>query len=125
MGKKEIIIAEDDNLIRQVLEEALTDLGHQVTATKDGEELLRAVDAALARGKPPDLITLDVNMPNISGLEAARRLAANKTTQDIPRFFITTSPEPDQLPELEKLSRKIIRKPFNLYTLDDELGQAA
>ena len=67
-----VLVAEDDPLIALALSERLRALGHEpIGPAGDGEEAVE-----LARQSRPDLYLFDIEMPNIDGLEAAKRLAA-------------------------------------------------
>jgi len=62
-----VLIAEDEALIRMDLREMLTEQGHEVVGeARDGAEAV-----ALARGLAPDVVFMDINMPVMSGIEAA------------------------------------------------------
>ena len=82
--KTRILIADDEALIRQDLKEMLTEAGYDVVAeAKDGYHALE-----LAKMTIPDLMVLDIKMPNINGLEAAEEIqvALNKR---IPTIILT------------------------------------
>ena len=65
-----ILIAEDETIIRLDLRQLLERAGYEVVAeAKDGEEAV-----ALARSQEPELAILDVKMPKLDGIEAARRI---------------------------------------------------
>ena len=65
-----ILIAEDETIIRLDLKQLLERAGYDVVAeAKDGEEAV-----ALARSEQPELAILDVKMPKLDGIEAARRI---------------------------------------------------
>ncbi|MGZ4397526.1 MAG: response regulator [Gaiellaceae bacterium] len=67
-----MIVADDDDAVRAVLSEVLDDAGFDVVgAAADGTELV-----ALAASLRPDAIVLDVRMPRMGGIEAARRIRA-------------------------------------------------
>jgi two-component system, response regulator PdtaR len=69
-----ILVAEDETIIRLDLEKTLTGAGFEVcAAVKDGEEAVE-----LARREQPDLAILDVKMPRLDGIEAARRILAER-----------------------------------------------
>ena len=71
-GRRRVVIAEDEALIRLDLKETLDELGYEVVGEAgDGE---RAV--ALARELRPDLVILDVKMPVLDGITAAQRIAS-------------------------------------------------
>src|ERR671932_1993850 len=65
-----ILVAEDETIIRLDLRQLLEGAGHEVVAeARDGEEAI-----ALAREHEPDLAIMDVKMPRLDGIEAARRI---------------------------------------------------
>jgi AmiR/NasT family two-component response regulator len=65
-----ILVAEDETIIRLDLKEMLARAGYDVCAeARDGEEAI-----ALARAEEPDLAIMDVKMPKVDGIEAARRI---------------------------------------------------
>jgi two-component system, response regulator PdtaR len=69
-----ILVAEDETIIRLDLEKTLEDAGFEVCASaKDGEEAVE-----LSRAERPDLAILDVKMPRLDGIEAARRILAER-----------------------------------------------
>lgn len=88
--KTKILIADDEALIRQDLKEMLTEAGYVVVAeAKDGYHALE-----LAKLTLPDLMILDIKMPNINGIEAAEeiQLALNKR---IPTIILTAYNQPE------------------------------
>jgi CheY-like chemotaxis protein len=76
---KRILIVEDNELNRDVLSRRLRREGFEVQAAADGLDGLTAAQADL-----PDLILLDLSMPEIDGWECARRLKADTSTRAIP-----------------------------------------
>ena len=69
MADGRILIADDEDGLRWVLEKGFRGAGYQVTAVKDGTAALRESEA-----QPFDLILLDIRMPGLDGNEVARRL---------------------------------------------------
>ena len=89
-NKTRILIADDEALIRQDIKEILTEAGYDVDAeAKDGHHALE-----LAKLTIPDLMILDIKMPNINGLEAAEEIqvALNKR---IPAIILTAYNQPE------------------------------
>ena len=73
---------------------------------------------ALARRQPPDLIVLDVMMPELDGYEVCRRLKADPATRDIPVLFLTALTQPeDETRGFECGGADFIHKPFNPATV--------
>jgi AmiR/NasT family two-component response regulator len=69
-----VLIAEDETIIRLDLRDLLERAGHEVCAeARDGEEAV-----ALAQSEQPELAILDVKMPRLDGIEAARRILADR-----------------------------------------------
>lgn len=87
--KSEVILLVDDtpdNLL--VLFSYLEDQGFKVLLAEDGESALQ-----IAQTQTPDLILLDVLMPNVDGFETCRRLKAKPATREIPIIFLTALSE--------------------------------
>ena len=81
-GALRILIAEDETIIRLDLRELLEQAGFEVVAeARDGEEAVE-----LARSAAPDLALLDVKMPRVDGIEAARRILGERA---IPIVMVT------------------------------------
>ena len=70
-GRERILIAEDDEAVRHLVEQVLRQAGYQVLVARDGKE---AVSAVLGLGSPPDLVVTDVIMPGMNGIDVVRRL---------------------------------------------------
>ena len=73
MNTGRILIADDEDSLRWVLEKGFRGAGHQVTAVKDGTAALREIEA-----EPFDLILLDVRMPGIDGLSLLKQVRARR-----------------------------------------------
>lgn len=91
----EILIADDEPIIRMGLSTLLQELGHRVTAASNGREALR-----LARRQAFDLAILDVKMPYTDGLQAAATLAR---TSPLPIILLTAFSEQDLIEEASDL----------------------
>lgn len=81
---KRILIIEDNDLNMRLLKDVLEAHGYCIAAAAEGG---RAVD--IARQFQPDLILLDIQLPDISGLEACRRLKKDPDTKSIPVVAVT------------------------------------
>jgi two-component system, OmpR family, response regulator MtrA len=84
MSAPHVLLAEDDEDVRGLAELVLRREGFDVTAVADGQA---ALDAAAER--TPAVAVLDVSMPRVDGLEAARRLRERPETSAIPIMLLT------------------------------------
>lgn len=79
-----VLVAEDDLEIAGLLRKALTGAGYRIALAYDGEEALR-----LALGQKPDLVILDVMMPQMNGWEVCKALRARQEFQDVGILMLT------------------------------------
>ncbi len=79
-----VMAVDDDHVIRGLLEVNLEMEGHDVVTAVDGQEALDKV-----REAKPDLILLDVMMPNVNGWQVVEALKADEATRDIPIVFLS------------------------------------
>jgi len=79
-----VLIVDDAQVDRRNLERIVTGAGHRVLLAETGEE-----GVARARSDKPDVILMDVNMPELDGFAATRQLKADASTKDIPVVFVT------------------------------------
>ncbi len=83
-SKKKILIVDDEQDIRTYLATLLGDHGYETILAKDGEEAWREVEAI-----PPDLITLDISMPEKSGVKFYRDIKTDNRWKKIPIIIVT------------------------------------
>lgn len=114
MNQKTILIADDEPYLLIILEKALADEGYTVVAAKNGEEALD-----MATNFCPDLIILDVSMPDMQGGEVAGHLRDNPETADIPIMFLTALLSKDQEEREGSIigGHKFMAKPYELEEL--------
>ncbi len=79
-----ILIADDEQDIRDLLTFTLKFAGHEVVAASNGEEAVQ-----LAQSEKPELVLLDVRMPKMNGYEACRRIKADPQLKDTPVLFVS------------------------------------
>lgn len=83
-----ILIADDNEQNRELLEAYLSDEGHEIMMSEDGQQ---TVEMALA--EQPDLILLDIMMPKLSGYEVCQKLRAEPLAANIPILMVTALKE--------------------------------
>jgi len=105
----QILIAEDDQDILELLEITLNYGWHSVVAVSDGEELLEKLNTV-----SPDLILMDVKMPVMSGIDACLRLKANPATKNIPIVFLSAKGQEAEIKAgLDAGADAYLLKPFD------------
>jgi two-component system, OmpR family, response regulator len=120
MQLERILYVEDDADIREVASMALEVVGgFEVRPCSSGAEALGCV-AQFA----PQLIVLDVMMPEMDGPATLKALQANPGTARIPVIFMTAKVQPSEIAEFLELGAKdVVAKPFDPMTLSDLLRQ--
>jgi PleD family two-component response regulator len=105
-----ILIVDDTPANLKVLISMLSEQGHRVRPAINGNLALTAAQKA-----PPDLILLDISMPDMDGYEVCRRLKADEITRDIPVIFISALNEPlDKVKAFTVGGVDYITKPFHV-----------
>jgi DNA-binding response OmpR family regulator len=82
--RKKILIVDDEEDIRMYLSALLQDQGYETIVAKDGEEAWKQMEA-----RSPDLITLDISMPEKSGIKFYREMKAHERWKQIPIIIVT------------------------------------
>lgn len=104
-----IAIADDDDLVVELLTFKLQQRGHTVAVLQDGEEVLRHM-----AGSPPDLLILDFQLSAISSAEIIRTLHGNASTKDLPIIVLSSAwREQDVLDALSAGVSDFMTKPFS------------
>ncbi len=114
---KKILVIDDEPMVIRMAEAALTSRGFTVVSAPNGYEGIIA-----ARGQKPDLILLDVVMPDVDGYEVARRLRKDERTAHIPIIHLSAVGDYDkQLQAMEDGSMDYITKPIKPSELADRV----
>ncbi|WAS06708.1 PAS domain S-box protein [Gloeomargaritales cyanobacterium VI4D9] len=114
-ANKHILIVDDDTHIRELLKQELTQAGYQVQEARNGVEAIKQV--GMMR---PDLIILDVMMPEVDGFDVAAALKKNPTTANIP--IIILSIVEDRQKGYRLGVERYITKPFLMDNLLQEVN---
>ncbi|TAN65754.1 MAG: diguanylate cyclase [Methylobacter sp.] len=108
INRQRILVVDDEKFNRQLLSELLLP-DYEVFLAKDGKQAIACARAT----PPPDLILLDVIMPDMDGYEVLRRLRADERTCDIPVIFVTgLNEEEDEAKGLNMGAVDYVLKPF-------------
>jgi two-component system cell cycle response regulator DivK len=118
MRKKALVV--DDNENNLMLEKDLLEVaGFEVFEAKNA-----STGIAIARKEKPDIIIMDVRLPDMRGSEAARILRQDKETHDIPIVFVTASVMAEGKEEIKAITNTgFIGKPLNTRTFAKEISQ--
>jgi two-component system OmpR family response regulator len=119
MNKGRALVVDDAADIRLLAELVLTMAGFTVTAVSGGSEALRVL---IVDGDLPDVVLLDVQMPDVDGWETLRRLRQHPTTADLPVVLCTVKGLPeDTLKGWSLGCDGYLGKPFDIGGLVEEL----
>jgi DNA-binding response OmpR family regulator len=110
---RQILVADDDPIVRRFLAALLSDAGYEVTVAEDGEQALQKI-----REINPDMIILDLVMPYRDGFDVCREVRRNPGTENVPIIILSMKDrEADVLRCFEIGADEFIRKPFNALEL--------
>jgi CheY-like chemotaxis protein len=115
-----ILVADDNAQVRDLLELLLEDAGHQVTLCADGSEVLPA-----SRAQRPDVVLLDLNMPDVDGFTALEQLRKDEQLRKVPVIIVTAAGRPDQMTRARDLgATDFIVKPWKDFEVEDRVDLA-
>lgn len=107
---KKVLIVEDNDLNLKLLNDLLEYHGYVIFTTRRGETALD-----IARQHKPDLILMDIQLPDITGFEATSRLKADEQTRTIPIIAVTAfAMSGDRAKILASGCDDYVAKPFNV-----------
>ena len=110
-----ILIVDDSPSQLLGIQRIVEKLGHQILTATDG-----AAGVETAKAELPDLILMDVVMPNLNGFQATRTLARDEATRHIPVILVTTKDQDtDRMWGMRQGAKAYITKPFS----EDELSE--
>lgn len=103
-----ILVVDDDEDIRGLVQARLRAAGHLVVAASSGPEALGVV----AERGAPDLAVLDVSMPEMTGLDLLRELRAREGMTQLPVIFLSAKVQEDDVEAGRSLGATYLTKPF-------------
>ena len=114
--KKQVLLADDDTLTRQLMGHALRECGYEVIEAADGHEAYRQVQV-----HAPSVVLLDINMPGMNGLEFLDRLRRIPRRKDVPVIMITASSDKEEILRAANLGIEdyILKTNFSVESLLD------
>lgn len=115
---KKILIIEDEEILTDLLEKKLTQVGYDVSVAEDGVEGINQVEKSV-----PDLILLDIVMPKMGGFEVMKELQKKEEFAKIPIIIISNSGQPVELDLAQKLGAKdwLIKTDFDPQEVLDKV----
>ena len=108
MAKQKILIAEDEESLLKLESILLTSKGYDVRGVSNGQQALDAIAE-----ERPDLVLLDIMLPEIDGFEVCQRIKDDPETKDIPVIMLTAKKSREDMARGEKVGADwYITKPF-------------
>jgi DNA-binding response OmpR family regulator len=115
--KKNIYLVEDDNDINDLIKYLLSDIGYRVLTCTTMTAFKQALEIAL-----PDLIILDIMLPDGDGVEICRELKSTENMQKIPIFLMSAHVNGKQM-AIEACADDFISKPFDINDFTTRVQQ--
>ena len=115
---RKILVADDSLTIRMQVKELLEDRGFNVVLVENGLKCLKALEE-----EEPDVILLDIIMPELDGIEACRRIKLDEKFEDIPILILTTVTDVEnKVKGLNAGADDYITKPFEIAELEARIN---
>ena len=119
MNRKRILVVDDEARVREMIEFRLRQYGFDVIQAADGREAL-----AIASKEQPDLVLLDVMMPELDGFQVCSRLKQHEATQHIPVVMLTAKAEAkDVTRAFNSGAADYVVKPYDPVVLQQKVVQ--
>ncbi len=115
---KRVLIVEDEEAVRDLERFILEQAGYEVMEAKDGLEGL-----AKAEFRKPDLILLDLMMPDVSGGRMFDEMREHEATRGIPIVVVTGKPDAHEMFDDEIGKENVVMKPFEADSLLDRIRE--
>jgi CheY-like chemotaxis protein len=117
---KKIIIVEDEEILRNLLQKKLENEGYEVDVAEDGEQGIRKI-----RETSFDLILLDIIMPKMGGFDVLEAMQKDENISDIPVIVISNSGQPVEIDRAQKLGARdwIVKTEFDPQEVINKVKQ--
>jgi CheY-like chemotaxis protein len=116
MSSGKILVVDDEREVRLVIQEFLTGKGYEVRVASNGREALAGLETFM-----PDVVLLDMAMPEMDGLEALKRISASYPS--LPVIMVTVNADIETTSKVLQLgAADYVPKPFDLDYLDQAIS---
>jgi len=116
MPAKKILVVDDEPQVRQLMEQFLTDKGFNVRVAENGRQGLAALESFT-----PDLVLLDMHMPELDGIETLKQLAGRSPAPAV--IMVTVNDDVETTSRLLQLgAADYVPKPFDLDYLEQAIN---
>ena len=113
-----VLVVDDDDGVREYVDEVLSRAGLEVVSASDGASGMHELDE-----RNPDLVLLDLGMPDANGLDLLRRI--RRSHGDVPVVMLSGQSEPANVVEsMRRGAADFLRKPFEPERLRDSVARA-
>jgi two-component system, OmpR family, phosphate regulon response regulator PhoB len=119
---KTVLLVEDDSWLRYIMAELLADDGYEVREAATGTQALALVDEEM-----PDAVVLDLNLPELSGLDVLHELRTRKQSLNLPVIVMSGALDGETRQRLSRPSERaddVLEKPVDVGRLFECLEQA-
>jgi len=117
---KKILVVDDEPDILLTVGQALEMSGYEVIKAKDGKECIEKLSGL---SNNPDLVLLDIMMPEVSGWDVAAKIKENPQWKGIPIIFLTAKGDTMSIGMGNLAAEDYIVKPFNIKDLKERIDQ--
>jgi diguanylate cyclase (GGDEF)-like protein len=112
--KTRVLAIDDSAFFRQMLQRSLEESGYVAVLARDGQEALRLLETEI-----PDIVIVDLTLPDIDGLEVCRRIRKDPMTTSVPLLVLTSLDEPGiEVEAIDAGADDFITKPIDPRVLD-------
>jgi len=116
---RKILVVDDEERVRDMIGFRLGLFGYEVLKAANGQEALE-----IARQERPDLVLLDITMPELDGFQVCSRLKQDEATENIPVIMLTARAEAEDVRRaLESGASDYIVKPYDPAVLQEKVSR--
>lgn len=118
-----ILLVDDDPVIGTILKDYLAAHGHSLDVMTSGEEAVEKMKAGRAL---PDVVLLDVVMPDMNGIDVLQKIKANSKTESLPVILLSANKDSDEMLDgYEHKADHFVSKPFNIRKIIEIISEVS